>query len=86
MNLWVRLPEPLDSNELLARAQREGSSYLPGCYFEVSRRHRSSLRLSFASLPPEKIRAGLAAMGKVFSEALERERSFKGRASVPAMV
>jgi len=86
MNLWVRLPDPLDANELLPRAQREGASYLPGCYFEVSRRHRSSLRLSFASLPPEKIRAGLAALGKVFGEALERERSLERRTSVPAMV
>jgi len=86
MNLWVRLPEPLDTGELLPRAQREGASYLPGCYFEVSRRHRSSLRLSFASVAPEKIRAGLAALGRVFGEAVERGRSFERRASVPAMV
>ena len=33
MNLWVRLPEPLDAGELLARAQREGVTYLPGKYF-----------------------------------------------------
>ena len=35
MNLWVRLPEPLDAVELLPRAQREGVSYLPGKYFAV---------------------------------------------------
>ncbi|MBV8818933.1 MAG: PLP-dependent aminotransferase family protein, partial [Acidobacteriaceae bacterium] len=29
MNLWVRLPEPLDAGELLARAEREGVTYLP---------------------------------------------------------
>jgi DNA-binding transcriptional MocR family regulator len=86
MNLWVRLPEPLDASELLGRAQREGVSYLPGRYFEVSRRHRSSLRLSFAGLAPEKIRTGLAILGRVFSDELVRARSFHRHAPVPAMV
>ena len=35
--MWVRLPEPLDAGELLARAQKEGVAYLPGRYFAVSR-------------------------------------------------
>jgi 2-aminoadipate transaminase len=74
MNLWVRLPEPLDAGDLLARAQREGVSYMPGRYFEVSRREPGALRLSFAALPPEKIRAGLAILGKVFSSELARAR------------
>ena len=30
MNVWVRLPEPLDAAELAARAEREGVSFLPG--------------------------------------------------------
>ena len=33
MNLWVRLPEPLDASELAVRAERENVSYLPGRYF-----------------------------------------------------
>ena len=74
MNLWVRLPEPLDAGDLLARAQREGVSYMPGRYFEVSRREPGALRLSFAALPPEKIRAGLAILGKIFSSELARAR------------
>jgi 2-aminoadipate transaminase len=74
MNLWVRLPEPLDAGDLLARAQREGVSYLPGRYFEVSRREPGGLRLSFAGLPPDRIRAGLAILGKVFSSELARAR------------
>jgi len=86
MNLWVRLPEPLDAAELLPRSQREGVSYVPGRHFEVSRRHRGSLRLCFASLAPEEIRAGVAALGRVFSEELERTRGLERRAPVPAMV
>ena len=72
MNLWVRLPEPLDSSELLPRAHAEGVSYLPGRYFEVSRREPGGLRLSFAALAPERIRAGVAVLGRIFSSELAR--------------
>ena len=38
MNVWVKLPEPLDAGELLSRVRKkEGVAYLPGRYFAVSR-------------------------------------------------
>jgi 2-aminoadipate transaminase len=70
MNLWVRLPEPLDAGELLPRAQKEGVAYLPGRYFAVSRLDASALRLSFAGLEPEQIRNGLAVLGRIVAEEL----------------
>lgn len=85
MNLWVRLPEPLDANELLARAQREGVSYLPGRFFAVSRQERGSLRLSFADVSPERIRAGLTTLGRIFSNELARARK-EHYEPAPAMV
>lgn len=86
MNLWVRLKEPLDAGELLGRAQREGVSYLPGKYFEVSRHDPGALRLSFAGLAPEKIRIGLGILGRIFSEELERMRAYEHYEPAPAMV
>ncbi|MGH9720468.1 MAG: PLP-dependent aminotransferase family protein [Bryobacteraceae bacterium] len=86
MNLWVRLPEPLDAAELLPRVQREGVTYLPGKYFAVGRWQPGALRLSFAGLDPGKIREGLAAMGEVFSAELARLRLVRGGEPVPAMV
>ena len=84
MNIWVRLPEPLDAGELLARAQRAGVAYMPGRYFAVSRLEPGALRLSFAALPPEQIRAGLAILGRTLSAELENTaRSFEPS---PAMV
>ncbi len=85
MNLWVRLPEPLDAAELLGRAQRAGAAYLPGKYFAVSRHDPGALRLSFAGLAPEQIRAGLAILGEVFSSELARARLERFE-SAPAMV
>jgi len=67
MNVWVRLPEPLDASDLLPRAQKEGVAYLPGRYFAVSRQEPGALRLSFAGLTPEQIRNGLAILGRIFS-------------------
>ncbi len=86
MNLWVRLPEPLDASELLSKAQAAGVSYLPGRYFAVSRHVPGSLRLSFAGLRPEAIEAGLAALGRVFTEELERARAARSAGLAPAIV
>ena len=68
MNVWVRLPEPLDTGELLARAQREGVTYLPGKYFAVNRPQTGSLRLSFAGLEPDRDRKGCENSGGSFFE------------------
>jgi 2-aminoadipate transaminase len=77
MNVWVRLPEPLDAEELLPRARKEGVAYLPGRLFAVSRRDPGALRLSFAGLPPERIRAGLEILGRVFAGSAEAaEKNF----------
>jgi 2-aminoadipate transaminase len=84
MNLWVRLPEPLDSNELLAAVERQGVGYLPGRYFAVSRFDPGALRLSFAGLTPDQIRRGLAIMGQVFGH--ERERASQSLNPAPAVV
>ncbi|MBZ5625961.1 MAG: PLP-dependent aminotransferase family protein, partial [Acidobacteriia bacterium] len=84
MNVWVRLPEPLDAGELLSRAQKEGVAYMPGRYFAVSRLEPGALRLSFAGLPPDQIRAGLAVLGRIVSGEIESaSRSFE---PAPAMV
>lgn len=86
MNLWVRLPEPLDAAELLPRAAREGASYLPGKYFAVDRLDAGSLRLSFAGLRPEAIREGLRRLGRIFGGEAERARQAREFGTAPAMV
>ncbi len=72
MNLWVRLPAPLDAGELLSRAQKEGVAYLPGRYFAVSRPDQGALRLSFAGLDPNQIRTGLEVFGRIVAAELAR--------------
>lgn len=86
MNLWVRLPEPLDAGELLARAQREGVAYLPGKFFAVQRHEPGALRLSFAGLPPEEIERGVRTLGDIFTSELERLRGSRNIEPASSMV
>ena len=86
MSLWVRLPAPLDASELLPRAEREGVSYLPGKYFAVSHPEANSLRISFAGMAPDQIRSGIAILGRIFQNELDRMRAYSPRIEAPAMV
>jgi 2-aminoadipate transaminase len=86
MNLWIRLPEQLDSGELLGPAQRAGVAYLPGKYFAVSRDQSSCLRISFAGLEPEKIRLGLAILGNLFRQEAVRVRAARNLEPATAFV
>ena len=74
MSLWIQLKESLDASELLARAEREGVTYLPGKYFAVSRPQPNGLRISFAGMAPEEIRSGIAILGRIFQNASEQVR------------
>jgi 2-aminoadipate transaminase len=86
MNLWVRLPEPLDSAALLPAAQRAGVAYLPASLFEVSQRQPGGFRLSFAGLAVERIERGLMLLGKVFQTGLEQARASRREDPAPAIV
>jgi 2-aminoadipate transaminase len=86
MNLWVRLPEPLDAGELAPRASREGVSYMPGKHFAVSRPESGALRLSFAGLKPAEIREGIAILGRIFTKEIERVGAGSRCDSSPALV
>ena len=86
MSLWIELPATLDTAELLPRAEREGVNYLPGKFFAVSRPQPNGLRISFAGMTPEEIRSGLAILGRIFKEELERVRAHAPVAEVAALV
>jgi len=86
MSLWIELPEQLDAADLLPHAEREGVTYLPGRYFAVSRPQPNGLRISFAGMTPEEIRSGLAVLGRIFSEALNRTHHTASLTEVAALV
>jgi DNA-binding transcriptional MocR family regulator len=86
LNLWVTLPAPLDAADLLRAAERNNVTYVPGRHFAVSRLQTGALRLSFGSVTSDRIRAGIAMLGRVFAEELEKGRSAMRMEASPALV
>lgn len=80
MNIWIDLPDGLDSAALRGLAQQAGVDYMPGRHFSVTRALDSGLRLSFAGLEVSEIRRGIEALGGVLREA----RTSRAGAGAPA--
>ncbi len=56
--LWLTLNDDVDCAELLAAALESKVAFIAGCDFMLEG-GRSSLRLSFASVPPDRISEGV---------------------------
>ena len=65
MFFWVTLPAHLDATALLPRAVEAGMAYVPGSSFYPQGGHENTLRLSFVTVPPERIVQGVEALGRV---------------------
>jgi 2-aminoadipate transaminase len=69
MFFWLDLPESLDAMALLPKAVEAGMAYVPGAAFYAQAPRANSLRLSFVTVPPDKIEAGIAALARVLRDA-----------------
>ena len=70
MFIWVTLPEHVDATVLLQKAIENLVAFVPGEPFYAGKDvKRNTLRLSFATVPEEKIREGIAILGKLIKEA-----------------
>jgi DNA-binding transcriptional MocR family regulator len=76
LQLWLELPEPLDSRELYADALRAGVLVSPGFQFHCDGRPSRALRLSIGSVNEAEIVEGVQRLGRVI-----RERPPAGAAS-----
>jgi DNA-binding transcriptional MocR family regulator len=82
LQLWLELPEPLDSREIHADALREGVLVAPGFQFHTDGRPSRGLRLSIGQSDEEAIREAVRRLGKVVRERLAAEPAQGGRASI----
>ena len=62
--IWVRLPEDVDRQKLMAMSREQGVAYLPGQSFHFQRRDVPYLRLAFGHLTPDQISAGLPILAR----------------------
>jgi len=68
MFLWVTLPEHIDSAKLLAQAVEQNVAFVPGAPFYAGTPRANTLRLSFATVPEARIRAGIAILGQLIKQ------------------
>ena len=68
LQLWLELPEPLDSRELYADALRAGVLVSPGFQFHCDGRPSRGLRLSIGSVNEAEIAEGVRRLGRVIRE------------------
>jgi 2-aminoadipate transaminase len=63
MFIWVQLPAGVDSFKLLDQAIAQNVAFVPGGPFYANEPQLNTLRLSFVTVPAEKIRQGIAVLG-----------------------
>jgi 2-aminoadipate transaminase len=67
MFIWVTLPKHIDAMKLLDQALTAKVAYVPGAPFYANEPETNTLRLSFVTVSPERIREGIAILGKLIS-------------------
>jgi 2-aminoadipate transaminase len=86
--IWARLPEYIDTTDLLARALRENVAFVPGRGAYLDGRGGSEMRLNFSGVSEDDIREGVRRIGKVVREQVELFSTLTGaepaRAARPA--
>ena len=70
MFIWVTLPKHIDAMKLLDQAIAAKVAFVPGAPFYANEAETNTLRLSFVTVPPERIREGVAVLGKLIASQL----------------
>jgi len=67
MFIWVTLPQQIDAMKLLEQSLAARVAFVPGAPFYANDPASNTLRLSFVTVPPERIREGIAVLGKLIA-------------------
>ncbi|MCC2958206.1 PLP-dependent aminotransferase family protein [Massilia sp. IC2-477] len=70
MFIWVTLPKNVDAMKLLDQSLAARVAFVPGAPFYANEPATNTLRLSFVTVPPERIREGIAILGKLIKDML----------------
>ncbi|MFC0250318.1 aminotransferase-like domain-containing protein [Massilia consociata] len=70
MFIWVTLPKSIDAMKLLDQSLAARVAFVPGSPFYANDPATNTLRLSFVTVPPERIREGIAILGKLIADML----------------
>ena len=71
MFIWVTLPKGVDTGKLLAKAIEQNVAFVPGAPFYAGNPQTNTLRLSFVTVPQEKIETGMQKLGALVKAEIE---------------
>jgi 2-aminoadipate transaminase len=77
--IWARMPEFIDTTDLLARALRENVAFVPGRAAYLDGRGGTEMRLNFSGVGDDDIREGVRRIGKVVREQVGLYSALTGR-------
>ncbi len=89
MAIWVRLPESLNTNQLLLQAVEQGVIFSPGEHFYSSQPRKNMMRLSFTMTTPALIEEAVRRLGGMIKGRLvsvKKQRALKAGDSFRALV
>jgi len=75
--IWLKLPEYLNTKEILADAVRNKVAYVPGSGFYADDRGLSEARLAFCTENTERIEKGIKILSRIVKEKIKLYKSFK---------
>jgi DNA-binding transcriptional MocR family regulator len=82
--VWARLPEGVDTGEMLATAVNHRVAYVPGRAFYADGSGEQELRLNFSYCDEERLRTGVQRLAEVVREELELIEAFGGSGERPS--
>lgn len=78
MTIWVRLPETINTSQLLLEAAKQGVVFSPGEYFYTSQPQRHLMRLSFTMTDAMHIEAAVKRLGTLIKTQLVNWKNHRG--------
>lgn len=71
--LWARVPEWIDTAELMKEAVKAKVAYVPGfAFYADARRGRNTMRLNFSNAQPAQIEEGIKRLGSLLQAVISR--------------
>jgi 2-aminoadipate transaminase len=81
--IWARMPDYIDTTDLLARALRENVAFVPGRAAYLDGRGGTEMRPNFSGVGEEDIREGVRRIGKVVREQVALYSTLTGAEPAP---
>ncbi len=81
MSVWIRMPDSLNSNQLLLQAVENGVTFISGDHFYASSPQQNRMRLSFTMAGPQSIEEAVKRLGGLMKSRLVKmkKQRAKGR-------